>query len=166
MPSVPSLPTSTNSFFLYSLASILPGGQSGEVTPVPIPNTEVKSTNGEGTVGVAHGRVARRQAFFYRARTIHLVRALFVFHKAFDSIDVIDSIDIIDSVEGRRNGAARIDLNRPERGSVEGMRNDAARIRSEGRGAPRSGRFGSSRERRPCHDANFRAFPKNAVDVI
>ena len=63
-------------FFLDSLASILPGGQSGEVTPVPIPNTEVKSTNGEGTVGVAHGRVARCQAFFIRARTIHLVRAL------------------------------------------------------------------------------------------
>ena len=63
-------------FFLDSLASILPGGQSGEVTPVPIPNTEVKSTNGEGTVGVAHGRVARCQAFFIRARTINLVRAL------------------------------------------------------------------------------------------
>ena len=65
-------------FFLDSLVSILPGGQSGEVTPVPIPNTEVKSTNGEGTVGVAHGRVARCQAFFIRARTIHLVRALFL----------------------------------------------------------------------------------------
>ena len=33
---------------------------------------------------------------------------------------------------------------RPERGSAEGRRNDAARIRSEGRKAPRSGRFGSS----------------------
>ena len=67
-------------FFLDSLVSILPGGQSGEVTPVPIPNTEVKSTNGEGTVGVAHGRVARCQAFFIRARTIHLVRALPFFY--------------------------------------------------------------------------------------
>ena len=44
--------------------SLLPGGHGGGVTPVSIPNTEVKYTSGEGTAGVARGRVARRQAFF------------------------------------------------------------------------------------------------------
>ena len=40
----------------------LPGGHSEDVTPVSIPNTEVKSPSGEGTAGVARGRVARCQA--------------------------------------------------------------------------------------------------------
>ena len=42
--------------------TLLPGGHSEDVTPVPIPNTEVKSPSGEGTAGVACGRVARCQA--------------------------------------------------------------------------------------------------------
>ena len=56
--------------WLYNEASLAlrntvsPGGHGGEVIPVPIPNTEVKSPSGEGTAGVARGRVARRQAFF------------------------------------------------------------------------------------------------------
>ena len=55
--------------WLYNEASLAlrntvsPGGHGGEVIPVPIPNTEVKSPSGEGTAGVARGRVARRQAF-------------------------------------------------------------------------------------------------------
>ena len=49
-----------------------------------------------------------------------------------------------------RPESTRDDLNRPERGLVEGMRNDVARIRSEGRGAPRSGRFGSGRDGHPA----------------
>ena len=40
-------------------------GDHGEkVTPVPIPNTAVKGLIGEGTAGVARGRVARRRDFF------------------------------------------------------------------------------------------------------
>ena len=40
-----------------------PGNHSEAVTPVPIPNTEVKGLYGEGTAGVARGRVARCQDF-------------------------------------------------------------------------------------------------------
>ncbi len=37
----------------------LSGGHRENATPVPIPNTEVKSLIGEGTAGFARGRVAR-----------------------------------------------------------------------------------------------------------
>ena len=37
----------------------LSGGYREDVTPVPIPNTEVKSLIGEGTARFAGGRVAR-----------------------------------------------------------------------------------------------------------
>ena len=40
------------------------GDHSEEVTPVPIPNTEVKLLSGDGTVALGHGRVARRRIFF------------------------------------------------------------------------------------------------------
>ena len=40
-------------------------GDHGEkVTPVPIPNTAVKGLIGEGTAGVARGRVARCRDLF------------------------------------------------------------------------------------------------------
>ena len=43
-------------------------GDHGEkVTPVPIPNTAVKGLIGEGTAGVARGRVARCRDFFQGA---------------------------------------------------------------------------------------------------
>ena len=42
----------------------IPGDHSEEETPVPIPNTAVKGLCGDGTVGLARGRVARRQVFF------------------------------------------------------------------------------------------------------
>ena len=49
-----------------SISSVcfFPGGHGGVATPVPIPNTEVKGSSGEGTAGIARGRVARCQDFF------------------------------------------------------------------------------------------------------
>ena|GEM_PF-5091815 len=38
---------------------IFPGDYSEEVTPVPIPNTEVKGLSGDGTAARGRGRVAR-----------------------------------------------------------------------------------------------------------
>ena len=69
--------------WLYNEASLAlrntvsPGGHGGEVIPVPIPNTEVKSPSGEGTAGVARGRVARRQAFSPEPRASQSRGALF-----------------------------------------------------------------------------------------
>ena len=40
------------------------GGHRGVVIPVPIPNTEVKRSFAEGSVGPAHARVGRRRLFF------------------------------------------------------------------------------------------------------
>ena len=40
---------------------LYPGAHGGVVTPVPIPNTEVKGPIGESTAGVARGRVARHR---------------------------------------------------------------------------------------------------------
>ena len=50
-----------------SISSVcfFPGGHGGVATPVPIPNTEVKGSSGEGTAGIARGRVARCQDFFF-----------------------------------------------------------------------------------------------------
>ena len=45
-----------------------PGDHSEEVTPVPIPNTEVKSLSGEGTAAFGCGRVARCRVFFLGLR--------------------------------------------------------------------------------------------------
>ena len=43
---------------------IFPGDHSEEVTPVPIPNTEVKGLSGDGTAALGCGRVARCRDFF------------------------------------------------------------------------------------------------------
>ena len=43
----------------HNHSTVFPGGYGEEVTPVPIPNTEVKGLSGDGTVGDDHGRVAR-----------------------------------------------------------------------------------------------------------
>jgi hypothetical protein len=43
----------------------LPGGYRGGGTPVPIPNTEVKPSNADGTASLRGGRVGRRQAFLF-----------------------------------------------------------------------------------------------------
>ena len=40
------------------------GDHSEEVTPVPIPNTEVKILSGDGTIELVYGRVARCRVYF------------------------------------------------------------------------------------------------------
>ena len=42
----------------------MPGDYGGGVTPVPIPNTEVKPSNADDTAPLRRGKVGRRQAFF------------------------------------------------------------------------------------------------------
>ena len=54
----------------------IPGDHSEEDTPVPIPNTAVKGLCGDGTVGLARGRVARRQVFV--SRDLELVQGPFL----------------------------------------------------------------------------------------
>ena len=51
------------SLFSFRLAAIFAGGHRGVVIPVPIPNTEVKGSIAEGSVGPAHARVGRRRLF-------------------------------------------------------------------------------------------------------
>ena len=41
------------------------GSNSGEVTPVSIPNTEVKFSSADGSWGFAPARVGRCQAIFF-----------------------------------------------------------------------------------------------------
>ena len=43
------------------------GDHRGVVTPVPIPNTEVKGPIAEGSAGLARARVGRRRQFFFLA---------------------------------------------------------------------------------------------------
>ena len=43
------------------------GDHRGVVTPVPIPNTEVKGPIAEGSAGLARARVGRRRQFFFIA---------------------------------------------------------------------------------------------------
>ncbi len=40
------------------------GSNSGEVTPVPMPNTVVKLSSADGSWGFAPARVGRRQAYY------------------------------------------------------------------------------------------------------
>ena len=42
------------------------GDHRGVVTPVPIPNTEVKGPIAEGSAGLARARVGRRRQFFFQ----------------------------------------------------------------------------------------------------
>ncbi len=42
------------------------------VTPVPIPNTEVKTQRAYGTAGTVRGRVGPRQGYFKKNRVIPL----------------------------------------------------------------------------------------------
>ena len=59
------IPKKPCSFPLPAQAEANFSGDHGEkVTPVPIPNTAVKGLIGEGTAGVARGRVARCRDLF------------------------------------------------------------------------------------------------------
>ena len=42
------------------------GGHRGVVTPVPIPNTEVKGSIAEGSAGLARARVGRCRLFLFK----------------------------------------------------------------------------------------------------
>ena len=41
----------TRALACFALRMFFPGGYTGEVTPVPIPNTEVKLSRADGTAG-------------------------------------------------------------------------------------------------------------------
>jgi hypothetical protein len=44
--------------------TVFPGVHSEEVTPVPIPNTEVKGLSGEGTTGISPWESSTMPGFF------------------------------------------------------------------------------------------------------
>ena len=50
--------------FSSQLNGFFAGDHRGVVTPVPIPNTEVKGPIAEGSAGLARARVGRRRLFF------------------------------------------------------------------------------------------------------
>ena len=52
-------------FSLASSLRLFAGGHRGVVTPVPIPNTEVKGSFAEGSAGLARARVGRRRLFLF-----------------------------------------------------------------------------------------------------
>ena len=55
-------------FSLASSLRLFAGGHRGVVTPVPIPNTEVKGSFAEGSAGLARARVGRRRLFSFLRR--------------------------------------------------------------------------------------------------
>ena len=55
------------------------GDYSGGVTPVPIPNTEVKPSNADDTAPVRGGKVGRRQVFFCLFITLDVSIDFFIF---------------------------------------------------------------------------------------
>ena len=57
---IPALPTSLGTRYPGSLQRTIPGGHIGGVTPVPIPNTDVKPTGADDT---RKGKVGRCQDF-------------------------------------------------------------------------------------------------------
>ena len=52
--------------FSSQLNGFFAGDHRGVVTPVPIPNTEVKGPIAEGSAGLARARVGRRRQFFFK----------------------------------------------------------------------------------------------------
>ena len=75
--------------------TIFPGDHSEEVTPVPIPNTEVKGLSGNGTVAIGCGRVARRRDFFSGLANVGS-RAFFLLSIVEDRSDPTDPTDPTD----------------------------------------------------------------------
>ena len=51
--------------FSFPALRLFAGGHRGVVTPVPIPNTEVKGSFAEGSAGLARARVGRRRLFYF-----------------------------------------------------------------------------------------------------
>ena len=50
---------------LPQIFNLMPGDYTAGVTPLPIPNREVKPRRADGTASFRCGRVGRCQAFFY-----------------------------------------------------------------------------------------------------
>ena len=66
----------------FSLAfqlRLFAGGHRGVVTPVPIPNTEVKGSFAEGSAGLARARVGRRRLFYFHTEIDIPTGCLFLF---------------------------------------------------------------------------------------
>jgi hypothetical protein len=64
--------------FVLSLSLLIfPGDHSEEVTPVPIPNTEVKGLSGNGTILRRGGRVARCRGYNFGRLTLGVDRPFF-----------------------------------------------------------------------------------------
>ena len=66
----------------FSLAfqlRLFAGGHRGVVTPVPIPNTEVKGSFAEGSAGLARARVGRRRLFYFQTEIDILKKDVFFF---------------------------------------------------------------------------------------
>ena len=55
---------------LLVLRHVFPGGNSGEATPVPIPNTEVKLSRADGTAGAILWESRSLPGFFLKARFV------------------------------------------------------------------------------------------------
>ena len=66
-----------DSWFPYAVVSIF-GGNGGGVTPVPIPNTEVKPSSADGTAGSLSGRVGRRRIYTREPRSETIWALLFL----------------------------------------------------------------------------------------
>ena len=67
----------------FSLAfqlRLFAGGHRGVVTPVPIPNTEVKGSFAEGSAGLARARVGRRRLFYFQTEIDILKQDVFFFN--------------------------------------------------------------------------------------
>ena len=76
------------------------GGHRGVVTPVPIPNTEVKGSFAEGSAGLARARVGRRRLFSFHSRGIR-------FPDAFSSFRTIRA-EAMRRIGSGFSGSARI----------------------------------------------------------
>ena len=63
--SQPSQASTCSCFYVF------PGGNSGEATPVPIPNTEVKLSRADGTAGATLWESRTLPGFFQKARDSH-----------------------------------------------------------------------------------------------
>ena len=81
-------------FFAYIL--YVPGGYSRGVTPVPIPNTEVKSSSADGTAYSFCGRVSRCRDCLNELSYRQLV---FYYHFIVDCIHDIKMKNIVDKLD-------------------------------------------------------------------
>ena len=65
--------------FLVPAANKFPGGHRGGVTPVPIPNTEVKPSTADGTAGAGLWESRSLPGIFLKARRVIVTPSGFFF---------------------------------------------------------------------------------------